>query len=83
MAHLIARSPDVLWRHGPDVILARDLRDREYHLLELAGGAAMVWLALDQPATAEALASKYGVTSGDVAEAVAVLDRHGLIVEVP
>ena len=47
-----ARSPDVVWRLGPDRVLVRRVGGRgEDAAAELLGAAALVWIAVDEPAT--------------------------------
>ena len=55
-----ARSPDVVWRLGPDRVLVRRVGGRNdvvateplsaHKVIELVGPIALVWLALDDPA---------------------------------
>ncbi len=50
------RSPDVVWRLGPDRVLARRIgASGEHAAAELSGPAALVWIALDDPASTEAV----------------------------
>ena len=54
-----ARSPDVVWRLGPDRVLVRRVGGRgEDAAAELLGAAALVWVVLDEPATTSAMISR-------------------------
>ena len=47
-----ARSPDVVWRLGPDRVLVRRVGGRgEDAAAELLGAAALVWIAVVEPAS--------------------------------
>ena len=44
-----ARSPDVVWRLGPDRVLVRRVGGRgEHGAADLIGEAALAWLAVDE-----------------------------------
>lgn len=74
-----ARVPDALWRVGPDAVLVRRVTDHLGEALDLAGGAALVWLALDEPRTVDSLASVLDASPAAVIEAVHMLHDHGLV----
>jgi hypothetical protein len=53
------RAADVLWRAGPDRVLTHRVgADADEAAGELIGTVALVWLALDEPATATQLADR-------------------------
>jgi hypothetical protein len=54
-----SRAPDVVWRLGPDRVLVRRIGGRgEAAAAELIGGAAVAWVALDEPATRSELRTR-------------------------
>ncbi len=46
-----ARSPDVVWRLGPDRVLVRRVGASDGQGQDLAGAAALIWISLDEPGT--------------------------------
>lgn len=59
------RAAGVVWRCGPDRVLTVRVGDRSDEAVnELFGAAAVVWLALDEPATDAQLAER--LTDADV-----------------
>ncbi len=75
----LRRRPDVLWRLGPDRVLVRRIGEDG---LDLMGGAAMVWIALDRTQPIAALEAELHAAAGDdvdVALAVAELVQAGVI----
>lgn len=70
----------MLWRSGPDVVLVRQVNDPDDEILELAGGARLLWLALEQPATADELAEVFGTTVVEVNQALDMFRERGLVV---
>ena len=76
---LLSRRSDVLWRLGADRVLVRRVGADG---LDLVGAAALVWLALDEPADLEALSTELSALSDDpidVGAAVAELESAGLV----
>jgi hypothetical protein len=79
------RAGGVLWRQVADVILVRTVADPE--IVELKGAAALLWIALVEPVTADELASDLAAVAGaavdvvarDVRIAVADLVHRGLV----
>ena len=54
-----SRSPGVVWRLGPDRVLVRRVGGQgEDAAAELMDAAALVWVALDQPATVQRVAAR-------------------------
>jgi hypothetical protein len=82
----VTRSPRALWRRADAEVLVTLPEDEE--VWRLSGGAAAVWLGLDEPSTAaelsEVLAEVYELPSatiaGDVDTALAELSSMGLVV---
>ncbi|TPW15168.1 MAG: hypothetical protein FD127_945 [Acidimicrobiaceae bacterium] len=73
MAGRVCRGDDVLWRLGPGQVVVRRVG---YPGLDLAGLAAMVWLALDEPSTASEIADVVaGLEGTDVAAIVAAVEE--------
>lgn len=75
----LARRSDVLWRLGADRVLVRRVGADG---LDLVGAAALVWVALDEPAELEALSAELRALSDepvDVGAAVSELESAGLI----
>ena len=75
----LSRRSDVVWRLGPDRVLARRIGSDG---LDLVGAAALVWVALDEPTDLEGLSAELCGLSDepiDVAAAVAELEAAGLI----
>ena len=73
------RRADVLWRLGPDRVLARRVGAEG---VDLVGAAALVWVALDAPTDLAGLTAELdGLTDAtlDVAGALAELESAGLI----
>lgn len=68
-AKTYARAGDVVWRIGPDRVLVRKVG---HEGLDLVGAAAMIWLALDEPRTLDAidaeLADAIAGSTGDVVD---------------
>jgi hypothetical protein len=53
-----SRAPDVVWRLAPDRVLVRRIGHTDEQLLEVLGDAALVWLALDEPATEQEISER-------------------------
>jgi hypothetical protein len=82
-----SRSPGVVWRLGPDRVLVRrvdasggsesvDRASRPHEMVELVGAVALVWAALDEPATERELEERLrqaGAETGDLGGEVAAL----------
>lgn len=76
------RADHVVWRCGPDRVLLRNLDDRVDRVCtELFGAAALVWLALDEPATDDELSSRLSESaqSADWRAGLTQLRDHGLV----
>ena len=76
--HLRARG--VLWHSGPDVVIVRNRDDPDNQLIGLAGGARLLWLALEQPATAEEVATALTAPAAEVEQALEMLRQHRLVI---
>jgi ribosomal protein S12 methylthiotransferase accessory factor YcaO len=65
---IYSRAPDVVWRLGPDRVLVRRISaSGDDAAADLLGDAALIWIALDEPATAEVLTAYFlegGMDSG-------------------
>lgn len=81
MTATVVRAQDLLWRVAPDCILVRRLDDPGDAILELVGGAALVWLALDEPRTVAELAAGFDVEADNVRQALDALAAQGLVRE--
>lgn len=83
------RDPRLIWRTAGDRLLVRrvkDLSDRSTS--EVTGAAAVVFLALDRPLSADDLAHELALAgaedpAGLVEPALATLREHDLVVEQP
>ena len=77
------RGRDVVWRSGPDRVLLQHVdRPAETAATDLLGDVAVVWLALDTPATRDELAERLAdadVTVGDLDGDLRYLLDHGAI----
>jgi hypothetical protein len=76
------RAPDVVWRLGPDRVLVRRVRAAGNGAAsELFGSAALLWVALDEPASTRDVRDRMElVTTGDDWDAVIdVLIREGWV----
>lgn len=71
----------MLWRSGPEVALVRKVGDPDDQILELAGGAHLLWLALEHPASAEEVAEAYGAPVAEVEQALDMLRERGLVTQ--
>jgi hypothetical protein len=74
------RARDVLWRSGPGVVLVRRVDDPDDQILELGGGAGLLWLALDQPTSADEVAEAFGAPVTEVEQALDMLRERRLVV---
>ena len=71
----------MLWRSGPDVVLVRKVDDPDDQILELTGGALLLWLALEQPATVDEIADVFGAPVAEVEQALDMLSERGLVTQ--
>ena len=85
----VSRTRRVVWRLADDRVVLRPIEGSgtpEPDVLEVAGPAAVVWLALDRPRTFDALraelqAAGCGDANSELEGAMTVLAEHGLIEE--
>lgn len=80
---VMRRADGVVWRCGPDRVITLRVGDRsEQAANELFGTAAMVWLALDEPATSDQLGARLADADIDTdwADGFDLLRASGLIV---
>jgi hypothetical protein len=75
----LVRARDVLWRSGPDVVLIRRVDDPDDRILEIAGGARLLWLALGDTATVDELAAAFGVRVAEIDQALGLMREHNLV----
>jgi hypothetical protein len=80
--HTVRRADDVVWRCGPDRVLTLRIGDSAQGSSELFGAAALVWLALDEPASPEELGRRLADAEieADWLEALEILSERGLVV---
>lgn len=82
-----ARLTQVVWRLAPDRVLVRRVWPEigREEAADLLGSAAMVWIALDQPGTAQDIIDRLAevdqvVELGDLETTLRQLIEHGWIV---
>lgn len=85
-AGAVRRVDGVVWRCGPDRVLTLRVADRsDTAANELFGAAALVWLALDEPATPDELARRLADADFDAGatDGLAVLRERALVEDAP
>lgn len=75
-----ARSPDVVWRLGPDRVLVRRVSAPDGQAQDLEGAAALIWISLDEPGTASDVIERI-VVAGLRAEADETNDTIQLLLD--
>ena len=82
-----SRLPEVVWRIGPDRVLVHPVGALpESEVKELLGPVALVWLALDEPCTADELVNRLSDAGLELTGLTADLGRlvdAGLVSLVP
>lgn len=83
-----ARSPDVLWRLGPDRVLVRRVSVPEGQSWDLGGAAALVWISLDEPGTSSDVMARIAAAGleagqGQTDDTIRILLDQQLIVVKP
>lgn len=81
-----ARAGGVVWRLGPDRVLVRRVGEGVDGARDLLGGAALVWVALDERRSLDDLTtelSELGTPADDICESLDRLVADGLVVRAP
>jgi hypothetical protein len=81
---VLQRAGGVVWRCAPDRVITLRVGDRsERAVNELHGAAAVVWLALDEPATSEQLTVRLADADIDTdwVDGLARLRASGLVID--
>jgi hypothetical protein len=83
-----ARSPDVVWRLGPDRVVVRRVSASGDHAYDLESAAALVWISLDRPGTASDVTKRIvgaglGFGAGDTDGTIRLLVDQQLVVVQP
>jgi hypothetical protein len=85
-AAAVRRVGGVVWRCGPDRVLTLRVANRsDTAANELFGAAALVWLALDEPATPDELARRLAEAGfhADPTDGLAALRERALVEDAP